>query len=183
MDPNQNTNTIANVSTNPEITRITITFPTNAYFISGLRDFTLNMIKNTTNFSEKWAYRFQSVVDELCNNAIEHGSTPGKDVTIVFSYAKDNWLEIEVYDTGTGPQKISATQLKDIFTTRSESGYIFNGIRGRGLAKIVGEWTDEIDFSDISNGGLKVRVRKYLNDPRFQDATQSEQKDLILSNI
>ncbi|MBI4975562.1 hypothetical protein HZC20_02690, partial [Candidatus Peregrinibacteria bacterium] len=59
-----------------EKTKISITLPTNAYFMSGIRDFTLNMIKNTTNFDEKWAFRFQSVVDELCNNAIEYGSAP-----------------------------------------------------------------------------------------------------------
>ncbi len=50
--------------------KITITIPKEAYFISGIRDFTLNLIKNTTSFSEKWAFRFQSVVDELCNYAI-----------------------------------------------------------------------------------------------------------------
>ena len=66
-------------------TKITITLPTNAYFMSGIRDFTLAMIKNTTQFEEKWAYRFQSVVDELCNNAIEYGSAPGENIKIIFN--------------------------------------------------------------------------------------------------
>lgn len=169
---------------NPEITKITITFPTNAYFISGLRDFTLNMIKNTTNFSERWAYRFQSVVDELCNNAIEHGSAPGQEVKIIFIYAKDQWLEIEVEDSGTGKEKLTAEELKNLYQTRIEPGYKFTGIRGRGLAKIVGEWTDEIIFEDRLEGGLRVKVKKYLNNPQFQNAsTESENKELIISNI
>ena len=123
-------------------TKITITLPTNAYFMSGIRDFTLNMIKNTTNFPEKWAFRFQSVVDELCNNAIEYGSAPGSEIRINFIHQKDEYIEIQVEDTGTGKNKITAEQLKKLLEERGAPGYEFTGIRGRGLVKIVGEWTD-----------------------------------------
>lgn len=149
-----------------ETTKITITLPTNAYFMSGIRDFTLNMIKNTTNFPEKWAFRFQSVVDELCNNAIEYGSSAGSDIRITFIYIKDQYLEIDVEDTGTGKNKITAAQLQKIFDERRERGYVFTGIRGRGLVKIVGEWTDEIKFSDKQGGGIIVSVKKYIKNSR-----------------
>src|SRR3990167_2470700 len=125
-------------------TKITITLPTNAYFMSGIRDFTLTMIKNTTNFPEKWAFRFQSVVDELCNNAIEHGSSPGSEIRITFIHQKDDYLEIQVEDTGTGKDHVNAAQLQKIFDERNAPNYIFSGIRGRGLVKIVNEWTDEL---------------------------------------
>jgi len=151
---------------NQEKTKISITLPTNAYFISGIRDFTLNMIKNTTNFPEKWAFRFQSVVDELCNNAIEYGSSPGSDIRITFTHKKDDYLEIAVEDTGTGKNAIKADQLKKLFEERREPGYVFTGIRGRGLAKIVGEWTDETQFVDRAGGGLIITIRKYLKDTR-----------------
>jgi hypothetical protein len=36
------------------------------------------------------------------------------------------------------------------------------------LPKIVSEWTDELEFTDQEKGGLLVRVKKYLNDPKFQ---------------
>lgn len=150
----------------PEKTKITITLPTNAYFMSGIRDFTLNMIKNTTNFQEKWAFRFQSVVDELCNNAIEHGSSKGSDVRITFLYEKDDYLEIQVEDTGTGKNKYKAADLQKVFDERKTPGYVFSGIRGRGLVKIVGEWTDELKFEDRPEGGIKVTVKKYLKDAR-----------------
>lgn len=154
------------LNTQSEITRITITLPTNAYFMSGVRDFTLNMIKNTTNFPEKWAFRFQSVVDELCNNAIEYGSAPGSDIRITFSYKSDDFLEIVVEDTGTGQNKIKAEELQKIFEERRKPGYVFTGIRGRGLIKIVGEWTDEIIFQDRPEGGIAVKIKKYLKDVR-----------------
>ncbi len=150
----------------PKKTKITITLPTNAYFMSGIRDFTLSVIKNTTKFPEQWAFRFQSVIDELCNNAIEYGSAEGSEVRITFVLTEDDYLEITVEDTGTGKSKINAEQLEKIFNERREPGYVFNGIRGRGLVKIVGEWTDEIKFKDRPEGGIAVTVKKYLKNTR-----------------
>ena len=146
-------------------TSITITLPSTAYFISGIRDFTLTLVKNTTNFPEKWAFRFQSVIDELCNNAIEYGSSDGSDVRITF-FRTNEYLQITVEDTGTGKGKTTAKDLKKLFEERRESGYVFTGIRGRGLAKIIGEWTDEINFEDRPEGGIKVSVKKFLQEPR-----------------
>ena len=150
-----------------ETTKITITLPTNAYFMSGIRDFTLSMIKNTTNFAEKWAFRFQSVVDELCNNAIEYGSAKGSEIRISFIHRKDTFLEISVEDTGTGKTKISAAELKKLYDIRRKPGYAFTGIRGRGLVKIIGEWTDEIKFEDRPGSGLKISVKKYIKNKRI----------------
>lgn len=143
--------------------RITITIPTNAYFLSGIRDFTLTMTKNMTGFSDQWAYRFQSVVDELCNNAIEHGSTQGQDIVLTFISHPHEYLEVTVEDTGTGPQHYNAEQMRELLRNQMVKVQTqFLGLRGRGLAKIVAEWTDEIIFEDREGGGLRVRVKKYL---------------------
>ncbi|NIA02044.1 MAG: hypothetical protein GWP15_01545 [Nitrospirae bacterium] len=168
---------------NPDHMKITITLPTNAYFMSGIRDFTLNMIKNTTNFPEKWAFRFQSVVDELCNNAIEYGSAVGSEIRITFLHKKDDFLEIHVEDTGTGKNKINATQLQKLFNERKVPGYEFTGIRGRGLVKIVGEWTDELKFEDRPEGGIKIVAKKYLKEARQNVTGLSEvQNQLVINN-
>ncbi len=150
---------------------ISITLPTNAYFISGIRDFTLSLIRNMTEFSEQWAFRFQSVVDELCNNAIEHGSTPGKDVKITFISTPHESLEIKVQDTGTGRVKMTAQQLTQLVAERRDPAYVHKGIRGRGLSKIVAEWTDELKFSD-KEGGIEVYIKKYLKDPKLNEISQ-----------
>lgn len=146
---------------------ITITLPTNAYFVSGIRDFTLNLIRNMTQFSEQWAFRFQSVVDELCNNAIEHGSRPGDSIKITFINHTNESIEIIVRDAGTGKVKIRAEELTRIVKERSDPHYVHVGIRGRGLSKIVAEWTDELEFKDTEEGGIEVRVKKYLRDPNL----------------
>lgn len=151
--------------TQPEPVRITITLPTNAYFMSGIRDFTLAMIRNMTKFSDQWAFRFQSVVDELCNNAIEHGSTPKQEIKVTFINYPGESVEILVEDSGTGSKKMHASDLQKLVAERSKPGYPFTEIRGRGLAKIVAAWTDELEFTDLPNGGMRTRVKKFLNTP------------------
>ena len=149
--------------------KITITLPTNAYFISGIRDFTLGLIRNMTEFSEQWAFRFQSVVDELCNNAIEHGSAPGAEIVITFINHPHECIEIIVQDSGTGKVKLSAAELQRIVGERRNPSYVHIGIRGRGLSKIVAEWTDELEFTDLPTGGIQVRIKKFLQDPKLKE--------------
>jgi len=152
--------------------KITITLPTHAYFMSGIRDFTLSLIRNSSNFSEQWAYRFQSVVDELCNNAIEHGSKPGEEIKITFINNPEDSIEIVVEDSGMGDNHMKADEIKKLVDERSKEGTIIHEIRGRGLPKIVKEWTDELNFEDNSKGGITVRVKKYLNDVKTQELKQ-----------
>ena len=149
--------------------KITITLPTNAYFISGIRDFTLGLIRNMTEFSEQWAFRFQSVVDELCNNAIEHGSAPGEEIKITFINYPHESIDNIVQDSGTGKVKLSAAELQRLVGERRNPSYVHTGIRGRGLSKIVAEWTDELEFSDLPTGGIQVRIKKFLLDPKLKE--------------
>lgn len=152
--------------------KITITLPTHAYFMSGIRDFTLSLIRNSSNFSEQWAYRFQSVVDELCNNAIEHGSKPGEEIKITFINHPQDSIEIIVEDSGTGEKQMKATEIQKLVDERSKEGAVIHEIRGRGLPKIVKEWTDELTFTDKPGGGIMVRVKKYLDDVKTQELKQ-----------
>jgi anti-sigma regulatory factor (Ser/Thr protein kinase) len=143
--------------------KISVTIPTNAYFMSGLRDFTMNIVRNVTGFSEQWAYRFQSVIDELVNNAIEFGSAPGQDVKITFVSLKGKSIEIFVEDTGTGSSKKSAQDLVKLVEERRHMNPLqMTSIRGRGLAQIVANWTDVLEFKNNPEGGMVVHVIKYL---------------------
>lgn len=144
-------------------TKITIIIPKDAYFLSGIRDFTLSLTRNMTGFSNQWAYRFQSVVDELCNNAIEHGSGPSQEIKLNFFSKVGEYIELIVEDSGTGHAKVKADDMKNLVFERSHPEYLKSiGLRGRGLAQIVSSWTDELEFKNSEKGGLVVRVRKYL---------------------
>jgi anti-sigma regulatory factor (Ser/Thr protein kinase) len=158
-----NTAQISNLSpTAATPMQILICMPTQAYFLSGIRDFTLNLIKNMTDFNEKWAYRFQSIVDELCNNAIEHGSKEGETIKITFENLTQNYLQISVEDTGTGKSQMDAEEIKKLVEERRKQTGISTLIRGRGLPKIIAEWADELEFQNTEKGGILVRVRKYI---------------------
>ena len=174
---------IKNEKTKTEPTKITITLPGDAYFVSGIRDFTLNLIKTNTSFAEKWAFRFQSVVDELCNNAIEFGSSKNAEIRASFLYTKDQYFEVLIEDTGTGTTKTTAKEMTELLKKRQGSEYKFDGIRGRGLPKIVSAWTDELEFIDRDGGGLQVRVRKYLKDPRFKSGLPESTPTHMVLNV
>jgi len=143
--------------------KITIILPTNAYFMSGIRDFTMTVTENMTGFSEQWGYRFQSVVDELINNAIEFGSATGKNITITFVSTKGKSIEVFVEDTGTGKtQKTAAEMMQYIENNRDIDPATIKTIRGRGLSQIVSKWADAIDFKDNPGGGLTAHVIKHF---------------------
>lgn len=148
--------------------KITIILPTNAYFMAGIRDFTMTVTQNMTGFSQQWAYRFQSVVDELTNNAIEFGSAAGENITITFVSVKSKYIEVYVQDTGTGPKKMSAADMMQYLETHKNiDPTTITTIRGRGLSQIVANWADKVEFSDNENGGLTAHVVKYF-DPNEQ---------------
>lgn len=160
-------------------TKITLTLPTQAYFMSGVRDFTLGFIKNTTQFGDMWAFRFQSIVDELCNNAIEFGSAPGKDIKLTMVYDGKS-MEISVEDTGTGKNKTTAKDLTALVEERKKPTFVNKEIRGRGLSKIIANWTDELKFEDAEGGGIRVIAKKNLNQEKSQAGLQMEDKTHIV---
>lgn len=154
---------------------IVFEFPTNAYFVSGIREFVLNLTKNMTGFSEQWAFRFQAVVDELCNNAIEHGSRPGEKLRVTFLSTSSS-LEALVEDTGTGKDKMNPESMKKLLESRqnlTQEQYL--GFRGRGLPKIVSEWTDSVVFETSTLGGLCVHIKKDLR--KEDDVVSSQQSN------
>lgn len=144
--------------------KITIILPTNAYFLSGVRDFTKTIVQNITGFSEQWSFRFQSVVDELVNNAIEFGSAPGQNVKITFVSVKGKQIEIYVEDTGTGSSKKTAQEMTKLVEERRQIDPTqITTLRGRGLAQIVASWTDILEYQDNEQGGLTVHAIKRLD--------------------
>jgi anti-sigma regulatory factor (Ser/Thr protein kinase) len=165
MEP-QNTFNMQENKGDPNLTKITITLPTHAYFISGIRDFTMNLVKNMTGFSEQWAHRFQAIIDELCNNAKEHGSAEGEDIKVTFINVKGELLTLAVEDTGTAESSKNAEQmrlyLKEKLEEQSQNVMGKFSIRGRGLSQIVYSWTDSLEFFDRPEGGLKVQVTKSI---------------------
>lgn len=133
------------------------------YFQSGIRDFTLEMARNLTGLNDQWAHRFQTIVDEMCNNAIEHGSKPGDEIALTFHLKPGEYLEVVVEDQGTGDHKITAAELQHLVQEKKQAKEMdIHSLRGRGLARIVTRWTDELEFTDRKPSGIRARARKYF---------------------
>ena len=64
---------------------------------------------------------------------------------------------------------MKAAELQELVEEQMKPGYIHTGIRGRGLSKIVAAWTDELEFSDLEDGGIRTRVKKFLKSPRLKE--------------
>ena len=112
-----------------------------------------------TNLDSTWTSRFQSIVDELCTNAMEYGSGQDKEIILTLIYTPEKSFEVIVEDTGTGKIHKKAAEIKKILGKNNNKN-LSKSIRGRGLSKIVQSWTDEIHFIDREEGGIKVHVRK-----------------------
>lgn len=141
--------------------RIVITLPTHSYFTSGLRELSRVLAQNMSGFSEQWAYRFQSVVDELVNNAIEFGSRPGESIEITFLSLMNHSIEVFVKDTGTGPGTKTIPEIEAFVEERKNTDpTTITGIRGRGLAQIVSKWVDLLQFQANPAGGITAHVVK-----------------------
>lgn len=61
------------------------------------------------------------MADELINNAIEHGSSPGNLVKITLTLANNSDFEITIEDTGTGKKQINAEELMNFAKTNREA--------------------------------------------------------------
>lgn len=145
-----------------EIKRISVTIPCSFYFQSGVRDFTLDIVRNLTSLPDQWAFRFQTIVDELCNNAIEHGSKGEGELCLTLYVLPTQWLEVVVEDMGYA-KGVKAQRLTEIVEEKKRlADAQVQGLRGRGLGRIVAKWTDELSFHDRPTGGMMVKARKYI---------------------
>ena len=133
-----------------------------------------------SDFSENWAYRFQTVVDELCNNAIEHGSEADSYIKITFIAVPDKHIKIKVEDFGKKENPITAKQIEEKNLKTQKTDIKDLGLRGRGLALIVSKWTDKLEIKDTKDGGHIVEITKNLNDQTFKTLERSLEPNQII---
>lgn len=112
-------------------------------------------------------FKMKLVIDELVNNAMEHGSKQGHDIFVKISIINGNTINIEVSDDGSKNEKgIRAINIIESIKYARENqitnNLSKNNKRGRGLAHIVSDWADELNIKDNDLGGITVTVIKNL---------------------
>lgn len=115
---------------------------------------------------DSFLFKLKLVVDELVNNAIEHGSKEDHDIYIKIGI-ENNKISIEVSDDGSkntkGIKSIDIIEsIKKARENQVTNNLSKNGKRGRGLAYIVSDWVDELIIKDNDRGGITVSIIKNL---------------------
>jgi len=111
------------------------------------------------------------MIDELNNNAIEHGSNPGDTNFMRFQAIKLPeyvQLNIEVEDSGKGNKTAWASKkMQKLQKEKKQKGFEnHRDIRGRGLFLIIEKLVDKLYFQDAENGWLIVGIeKKYVKIP------------------
>ncbi len=134
---------------------IKLKIPSAVFYIDPVRAFIGNLAKNL-GFSRKRVADIQLVIDEICSNAVHHGSidaTVGVELQIRSSA---HALEILVRDTGSrhkGKKNwLTHERLSEIETNRSPSN---EGGHGIFIAKSL---SDTYKMEINATGGTDVRV-------------------------
>ncbi|MEK7544526.1 MAG: ATP-binding protein [Patescibacteria group bacterium] len=121
-------------------------FPADLSVLAFLRNGVYNLLKQKPEIGEKLARRAQVITDELCTNAIQHGSEKNGEIQFTLEYIKDKKsseegeIKITVKDQGKEKRK----------TRRNQK------IHGRGL-KIVQSWSDKFKTTKTKTNGTKVQ--------------------------
>jgi len=134
--------------------QIEIKLPNNVAFICALRAF-IKSLARRMGFQSPKVEDIELVVDELCNNAMEHGSDPNSLVRIVISI-RDSALDILIRDEG---KKGSRQFLGDLPRIRRKRASPYSE-RGHGIY-IVEMLSDYFCFSSNPMGGTDARVIFY----------------------
>lgn len=141
-----------------QVETVALNFPSELSFVPPVRQM-VHRIAKQKKYSNKDAFRIETIVDEVCNNAIEHGSdVEGKEVEACIAIDRRK-IEITISNK-SDPDKIEA--LKKMSEYLSAPKALFHDKRGRGLALVKMLSNDfQIDSSDV---GTCVHVTKLRED-------------------
>jgi anti-sigma regulatory factor (Ser/Thr protein kinase) len=129
-------------------------------FVPGIRT-GIGRIAVNFGFNDKEVYEIETVIDEICNNAIEHGSK-GQDKTVTLECKFDKrYIEIVVQDSGA-PQFDVEEVLKEGQKLMEEEAAkpILDTIRRKRGLVIVKNFVDKMDIESKSDGTVVNIVKK-----------------------
>ena len=133
--------------------RIEIQLPSRLWYIEPVLSL-LKQLAQQLGFCQQRVADIQLAIDEICGNAIEHGSA-GDDTGIAISFVlNEHQLDILVRDKGTDNKGnwLTAEKLKEIYQKRAPDRE-----RGHGIY-MVEQLSDELKMEPNSFGGTDARI-------------------------
>jgi len=142
--------------------QITFSIPAHLGFIPGIRT-ALGRISYNFGFNDKDAYEIETVIDEICNNAIMHGSAREDEHITVECGFDTKVIEITVTDSGSSKFNVekvlnNSKKLMEDDTERKLNALIEHG-GGLGLI-IVQKYVDKVEITSQPDG-TAVKLVKF----------------------
>ena len=135
--------------------KLLLSFPSELQFVPPVRQM-VSRIARQKGYTPRDSFRIETIVDEVCNNAVEHGSLKEKkniDITVTIDQKK---IELEVVNA-SDPEKMA--HLKELSKSVSKAPNAHLGERrGRGLA-LIQMLSNDLDIK-FSGEGTSVHVTK-----------------------
>jgi anti-anti-sigma factor len=138
-----------------ETERIKVSFPSNLSVVPAVRSFFSNVMRHK-GYSDRDGFRVETIVDEICNNAIQYGLHRDNDnITLK---VKVNWDKVEIdAENRSDPHKTGSLRIH--MQNLEQNKPVEDGDkRGRGLA-LVKMLASELT-ADINDTGTTVHVTK-----------------------
>jgi len=136
---------------------IQIRFPADFKFVPGVRT-CVSKIAYNFGFDDREVYQIETIVDEICNNAIEHGAEGEEDSIFVECVFENDAIELTVKDSGHKDFNIEEVFARAEEMLKNEKFLKDILQRGRGLL-IVKRLADKIEVK-VDESGHVVRIIK-----------------------
>lgn len=117
--------------------------------------------RNSYNFGfkEREAYQIELIVDEICNNALEHGGLSPQDKLKVICNFDEGYLDLAVKDKGKREFNLEEILVKERELLEGKKLPENFPVRGRGLT-IVKKFVDSITIETEEEGRIVKIVKK-----------------------
>jgi len=134
---------------------INLAFPADLVYVPAIRRF-ISQIVLQKGYNRKDGFRIETIVDEICNNAIEHGENVKLGEPIRVQCQVDNEKINFVVLNRTNAEK--ARQMEQVLQNLDQQPGSADSTRGRGLS-LVKKLVKELDVNFTDNG-TNVHITK-----------------------
>jgi anti-anti-sigma factor len=136
--------------------KLNLSFPSELQFVPPVRQM-VSRISRQKGYTPRDSFRIETIVDEVCNNAVEHGSVKERrniDITITIDPKK---IELEVVNASDPDQTAHLKELSKTVSKKAPEAHL-DEKRGRGLA-LIKMLSNNLDIN-FSSQGTSVHVTK-----------------------
>jgi anti-anti-sigma factor len=139
-----------------EAEHIQLSFPANLGIVPPVRAFVRKVIQHK-GYSDRDSFRIETIVDEICNNAVQYGESDNKENIVL--KLKVSWDKVEIDTENVSDPAKTDSLRKHMSNLRKKMSAESTDKRGRGLA-LVKMLASELT-ADVTEKGTTVHVTKF----------------------